>query len=130
MLETVRSRRRFGAAVVVLLPICVAGGYYLRLQRDQELIETASKLVGSSSIAPVPGPTSTATKTPLPLTPAQHLALLRESAAVQERLEMLDRKEIQLDKDITELSVKLDRAREKRRQAEEGGTAGAKQAAR
>lgn len=40
---------------------------------------------------------------------------------MQERLEMLDRKEIQLEKDIAELQVKLDRARDKRRQAAEGG---------
>jgi hypothetical protein len=39
---------------------------------------------------------------------------------VQERLEMLDRKEIQLEKDIAELQIKLDRARDKRRQAAEG----------
>lgn len=102
------------------------------MQRDQELIETASKLVGSTT-APVSGsaPTSSSTpSTPVPLTPAQHLALLRESAAVQERLEMLDRKEIQLEKDIAELSVKLARAKEKRRQAEEGVATGARQAAR
>ncbi|GAA5990392.1 hypothetical protein JCM10908_007350 [Rhodotorula pacifica] len=121
MLETVRSRRRFGAAVVVLLPICVAGGYYLRLQRDEDLIQTASNLVAAPSPTPLP-----ASSKPIPLTPAQHIALLRESAAVQERLEMLDRKEVQLEKDISELQVKLDRAREKRRAAgasTEGGAA-------
>lgn len=92
--------------------VCVAGGYYLRVQRDQELIETASHLVNNTKNSAAASPSLART----PLTSAQHLALLRESAAVQERLEMLDRKEVQLEKDIAELQVKLDRARDRRRQ--------------
>lgn len=76
------------------------------MQRDDDLIKTASNLVASS-----PGPSPAPLTKPTPLTPAQHLALLRESAAVQERLEMLDLKRAKLDTDVEDLGRKLERAR-------------------
>ncbi|BGP43230.1 hypothetical protein JCM10450v2_007374 [Rhodotorula kratochvilovae] len=119
MLESVRSRRIYGAAIVLVLPACAGVGYYLRTRHDDDIVSSASALLASPpSPAPTPAPAA-----PRKLTPAEEVALFKEQAAVEERVRMLRRKEVQLDAEAKELREKLARMRDRSAGTQRGGTA-------
>ncbi|GAA5839116.1 hypothetical protein JCM9279_002600 [Rhodotorula babjevae] len=97
MLETVRSRRIYGAGITLVLPLCAAAGYYLRTSHDDTVTDSATHLLQAKP--------DLADK----LTPAQEVALWKEHAAVDERIRMLRRNELQLDLEHKELEDKLRR---------------------
>ncbi|TNY24132.1 hypothetical protein DMC30DRAFT_413609 [Rhodotorula diobovata] len=98
MLETVRSRRIYGAGITLVLPLCAAVGYYLRTSHDDHVTHSTQALLSNDTDK---------------LTPAQEVALWKEHAAVQERVHMLRRDQLQLDLEATELRDKLARARDR-----------------
>ncbi|GAA6009371.1 uncharacterized protein JCM10292_001391 [Rhodotorula paludigena] len=108
MLESVRSRRVYGASLVIVLPLAGALGYYLRTRHDDDVSSSASAILASTS------PSSSSSIPPPPprkLTPAEEVALLKEQAAVEERVRMLRRKEGVLADEAKELRDKLERVR-------------------
>ncbi|GAA5888298.1 hypothetical protein JCM6882_008572 [Rhodosporidiobolus microsporus] len=104
MLETVRSRQIYGFGVLTLIPACLVAGYYLRTRSDDR-IATAAHAAASQPSSTSQLPTSV------------------DERAVRERIEMLKRREAELDDEAKELRTKLDRA--KGREGHKGG-AGAK----
>jgi len=103
MLETVRSRRIYGAGITLVLPLCAAAGYYLRTSHDDTVTDSAAALLQAAQPQPQPH------QPHQPLTPAQEVALWKEHAAVDERIRMLRRNELQLDLEHKELEDKLRR---------------------
>ncbi|GAA5891513.1 hypothetical protein JCM8208_007308 [Rhodotorula glutinis] len=101
MLETVRSRRIYGAGITLVLPLCAAAGYYLRTSHDDTVTDSAAQLLKAKP--------DLAQEPQTPLTPAQEVALWKEHAAVEERIRMLRRNELQLDLEHKELEDKLKR---------------------
>ncbi|GAA5943163.1 hypothetical protein JCM3775_007612 [Rhodotorula graminis] len=101
MLETVRSRRIYGAGITLVLPLCAAAGYYLRTSHDDTVTDSAAQLLHKAQ--------PDRQDPQAPLTPAQEVALWKEHAAVEERIRMLRRNELQLDLEHKELDDKLKR---------------------
>ncbi|KAK4049994.1 hypothetical protein OIV83_003818 [Microbotryomycetes sp. JL201] len=101
MLETVRSRQRFGAIVVVLLPACAAFGYYLR-EREEERVKHTSLTADSGRH----GLSSSEIDSSLEST---HGAA--NARDVQDRIRALRRQHAQLDAQAAEIQAKLARAR-------------------
>ncbi|GAA5869506.1 hypothetical protein JCM8547_001508 [Rhodosporidiobolus lusitaniae] len=104
MLETVRSRRIYGASILLILPACVLTGYYLRTREDERIAQSAS--LASSSLS-----TSSSSPSPSPA-PAPSV----DEKAVRERIAALRRREEQLEMEAGELRGKLERARERARE--------------
>ena len=101
MLETVRSRRIYGAGITLVLPLCAAAGYYLRTSHDDTVTDSATQLLQAQAKPDLAAQHK--------LTPAQEVALWKEHAAVDERIRMLRRNELQLDLEHKELEDKLRR---------------------
>ncbi|GAA6053754.1 hypothetical protein JCM3770_005101 [Rhodotorula araucariae] len=117
MLESVRSRRIYGAAIVLVLPACAGVGYYLRTRHDDDIVSSASALLASPPPAPAPAPVPSP---PRKLTPAEEVALFKEQAAVEERVRMLRRNEVHLDAEAKELRDKLARIRDRAAGTQQG----------
>ncbi|GAA5931600.1 hypothetical protein JCM10213_003154 [Rhodosporidiobolus nylandii] len=96
MLETVRSRQIWGFAVLTVLPACAAGGYWLRAREDDRIAASAHAAAASSGGAVEQLPPAGV-----------------DERAVRDRIEALRRREKELDDEVKELRVKLERAREK-----------------
>ncbi|GJN93812.1 hypothetical protein Rhopal_006870-T1 [Rhodotorula paludigena] len=111
MLESVRSRRVYGASLVIVLPLAGALGYYLRTRHDDDVSSSASAILASSSSSSPSSAFASIPPPPRKLTPAEEVALLKEQAAVEERVRMLRRKEGVLADEAKELRDKLERVR-------------------
>lgn len=83
---------------------CVGIGYYLRDTRDST----------TAIIAPSPSLAASAATGPR-LEPAAHAQLVRERAAVDERLARLANREREMDADVDELARRLERVRDRER---------------
>ncbi|GAA5888362.1 hypothetical protein JCM16303_004881 [Sporobolomyces ruberrimus] len=94
MLETVRSRQRWGFLILTVLPASAGIGYYLRSRKDQHLLESVTPETAQS---------------------------LDSTRQVQEKIRLLRKAEAKLLAEEKELDDKLKRITSQQQTNQEGG---------